>query len=68
MLEKFSVACGEWVGGLFDFSVSQSPKSIRTLVLDLDLTLDLDLGLSLDNIEILCFSGSKKCYRVFNNF
>ena len=40
-------------GGLCDFSVSQSPKSLKsfqTLDLDLDLTLDLDLGLSLDNI------------------
>ena len=45
MLKKFSVVGG----GLFEFSVSQSPKSLRTLVLDFDLTLDLDLGLSLDN-------------------
>ena len=36
-------------GGLFDFTVSQSPKSFQTPDLDLDLTLDLDLGLSLDN-------------------
>ena len=39
MLEKFSV-----VGcGLFVLSVSQSPKSLRTLVLDLDLDFALDL-------------------------
>ena len=47
MLEKFRV--GVWWP--FNFNVSQSPKSLRTLVLDLDLTLDLDLGLSLDNFE-----------------
>ena len=39
MLEKFSV-----VGcGLFELSVSKSPKFLRTLVLDLDLDLDLAL-------------------------
>ena len=47
MLKKFSVVGG----GLFEFSVSQSPKSLRTLVLDLDLALDLDLGLLLENLR-----------------
>ena len=35
------------VGNLFELSVSQSPKSLRTLVLYLDL--NFDFGLSLDN-------------------
>ena len=49
MLKKFSVVGG----GLFEFSVSQSPKSLRTLVLDLDLALALalDLGLLLENLR-----------------
>ena len=59
---------GGCVGGLIDFSVSQSPKSFQTLDLDLDLTLDLDLGLSLNNLtpSHLCSDCSQKTMDYMN--